>query len=83
MYERTTCCNCSDVVSIRATGRQHGGSVSISVGLLCVSNGFIYFVSKPPQMRANQAFSDWLLGRTGAAAVPSSSSSPYLKFWDK
>ena len=74
-----TCCSCSAVVSIRATGAQNGGSVSIKVGRLCVSKGFMYFVSKPPQIRASQALSDAALlpGITeGSPAIPASSTPP-------
>lgn len=55
---------CSVVVSNLAIGLQHTGRVSNNVGLECVSNGFIYLVSKEPQIRANTPFS-FGLGTSG------------------
>lgn len=56
---------------------QHGGKLSMRVGLLWVSNGFMYFVSKPPQIRASQAFSDELVRLLDADATPPSSALCY------
>jgi hypothetical protein len=53
----STCVICSVVVRILAIGLQHTGSVSSRVGRACVRNGFMYFTSKSPHMRANHALS--------------------------
>lgn len=45
IYTRT-CVSCSVVVSKRATGLQHTGKVSSSVGRECVNSGFIYLEKK-------------------------------------
>lgn len=52
-----TCVICCVVVRILANGLQQTGNVSSNVGLECVSKGFMYLVSKSPQILASNAFS--------------------------
>lgn len=49
--------SCSVEVRSREIGRQHDGSVSISVGLLWVKNGFMKRWSNPDQYFARSDFS--------------------------
>lgn len=57
-----TCVSCSVVVSKRATGLQHTGKVSSSVGRECVNSGFIY-LRKGKRNKEELDF-DWIVCMT-------------------
>ncbi len=68
--------SCSVEVRNLPNGKQQAGSVSISVGLLCVNSGFMYLWSNPDQYFANRDLSPAMFSceagtgaRTAAVAV--------------
>ena len=70
-----TCVSCSVVVSSRASGIQQTGSVSRRVGLACVKNGFMYFVSKSAHQRAKNALPSARLDADAPPLLPASPTS--------
>lgn len=81
-----TCVICCVVVRILASGLQQTGNVSNNVGLECVNRGFMYLVSKSPQILASNAFSLGFVPPAPPLLLPPPGSDPscielYCEMW--
>jgi len=81
-----TCVICCVVVRILANGLQQTGNVSNNVGLECVNRGFMYLVSKSPQILARNAFSLGFMPPMPALLLPPPGNDPscielYCETW--